>query len=134
MVVFYPIPSSSRRRHGHRNPRSQRRHYEEEEDEDEDDEDYESDSSSLMSEIYDGDSVASQVGNMYGGRMPGYRRRNGHRRGVGHSGHHQPHGPRFGMHQGGSPFHGHMGDRVAGMFDRSPYRIGYDYEGSEDSW
>jgi len=87
-----------------------------------------------MSEIYDGDSVASQVGNMYGGRMPGFGRRNGHHRGMEHIGRHQPHGPRILMHPGGSPFNGHRGNRVAGMFERDPYRIGRDYDDSEISY
>ncbi len=135
-VVHVCCPHPSHRRH-HRDRRhhSRRGHRRDEDDDDEDDEDDESDSdASIMSEIYDGDSVASQVGNMYGGRMPGFGRRNGHHRGMEHIGRHQPHGPRILMHPGGSPFNGHRGNRVAGMFERDPYRIGRDYEDSEISY
>ena len=132
-ILVYPIHTSPRRHRRDRDHHSRHGHHRDEYDDDEDDEDDESDSvGSLISEIYDGDSVASQVGNMYGGRMSGHGRRNGHRRGIEHFGRHQPHGML--MHSGGLPFHGHRGDRVAGMFARDPYRIGHDYEDSEVSY
>lgn len=133
--VQVPAYSSGRRRHGHRTPRSRRDHYHEEYEDDEDDEEDDSDSDrSIMSEIYDGASAASRLGNMYGGRMPGFGPWNGHHHGMGHIGHHQPHGHRHPMYPGGMPFHGHRGDRVAGMFERDPYRIGHGYESSEISY
>lgn len=134
IYLLCPSHPFSRRHPRDRRHRSRRGHYHDEDDDDEEDEDDESDSDgSLASEIYDGDSVASQVGNMYGGRMPGFGHRNGHHRGIEHFGRHPPHGPGIFMPPGGLPFNGHRGNRVAGMFERDPYRIGRDYD-SETSW
>ena len=129
-TIFCPRMHS--RRH-HRHPHRRRVHYEDEDEDDGDSEDDDSESDlESWDEIYDGDSAATQWENMsIESRRPHRGPRHGRHHGLSH---HCPHGLRHSHRHRRYPeellYHGHRGDRVAGLYPRDPYRTGHGYEGS----